>query len=283
MEKLKDAFYSFLITIGVIILIIIFLKMGEKDEGVAKIIFITIISLVSINIAIAVPDNNFLKVTGKRFIWLMGVSSGSMLMSSSIFILPTAMNQNIKFGSIGIGIGFLIGYVVHTISHNSSHFLNDYLNGREEIVNLTIHTIFTATILGIIYSQTPSISIILGVAVISHKLPASLSTTRRLIENNKSVYYILIPSLSFAFAISLSFYFKPEMSLVTSSFIFGIGTGIFIHLAMDLLPECSQGQMEELVSQTEEEHQKLDNLRYHSMISVISGASIVLLFWILLV
>jgi ZIP family zinc transporter len=259
----------------IILLIVLSIITIIEGSGGEKVLFISWISFFSMISPIITKD--IFNENAKYLVWAYGISSGSMIISAALFMLPGAFRNLPKAGGIGIGIGILVGYSIHTISHNTSHRLEKFLHGKKSVISLTLHTVFAGLALGIIYSQTPSISAILGISIVSHKLPASFSTVREL-ENKRLV---VIPSVLFGISCLISFLFIPELSELYITLIFGIGAGVFIHMAMDFLPECERGDIYDIVSQTEEEHEIIDRLRYHAMASVAVGGIIVLILWLI--
>lgn len=239
-----------------------------------RILFISWISFVSLSLPLVF--GNLFSDNPVVLVWTYGVSSGAMVLSAVIFMLPQVSGQ---LGMIGLGAGIVLGYGIHTISHNTSHKFEEILSGRREIVSLTLHTIFAGTAIGLVYSQSPEISVILGVAIVSHKFPAGFSVIRKL-DSEKLILY---PSILFGVFCLGSFVAVPILPSNLSSLIFGLGAGVFIHMAMDFLPECERGDIYAVVDESEEEHRILDRLRYHALGSVIFGSLVVVLLWAIVI
>lgn len=244
-----------------------------QKEGLNKIVFISWLSFFAMIISIFFVREKGHSDSIVLNIWMYGVSSGAMIISSFLFLAPMAI-KNSKFGSIGIGIGLIIGFAIHTFSHNASHKLEDIMK-YEQLFTLTTHTIFAGLAIGIIYSQTPTISLLLAISIISHKLPASISVVNTL--NKKEKQYIIIPATIFGLACMISFLMLPQLPTSLTKIIFGVGAGAFIHLSIDFLPDCDQGRIYDIIKQTEREHNKIDRARTHSVVSVIIGFIIILI------
>lgn len=239
-------------------------------RGSYRILFISWLSLFSMGLPMFSTQN--FSDNPVRLVWAYGLSSGAMILSAVIFMFPEISGQ---VGLIGLGLGVVLGYGVHTISHNTSHQFEEVLSGKREIISLTLHTIFAGIALGLIYSQSPNVSVVLGVAIVSHKFPAGFSVVRRMESN----WLILFPAIIFGVVCLGSFFVIPMLSGTAASLIFGIAAGVFIHMAMDFLPECDRGDIYEVVEESEEEHHVLDHLRYHALGSVVVGSAVVIGLW----
>jgi len=63
--------------------------------------------------------------------------------------------------------------------------------------------------------------------------------------------------------------------------VFGFGAGVFLHVAMDFLPECETGtEVGEVAQLSENAHALLDRLRVHAVVSTALGAVAVFLAWL---
>lgn len=249
------------------------LSILSYTRGAYRILFISWFSLVSMGLPVFSTYD--FSQNPLQLVWAYGVSSGAMILSAVIFMFPELSGQ---LGLVGLGVGIVLGYGVHTISHNTSHWFEEMLSGKREIVSLTLHTVFAGFALGLIYSQSATVSVVLGIAIVSHKFPAGFSVVRR-IEHN---WWVLYPAVIFGVVCLSSFFVVPMLSGSTSELIFGVAAGVFIHLAMDFLPECESGDIYEVVDSSENEHEVLDRLRYHAFASVIVGSGIVIGLWVLI-
>lgn len=229
-----------------------------------KVLFMSLISFFAMMLPVYI---NFERKP-EYLAFMYGLSSGSIIISFSLFILPMVVRNNVQLGSLGVGFGIIMGYIIHTFGHQATHF--KFLTiSKTHWFELIIHSAVVGSILGVIYSQTPSISYVLGIAVISHKLPASFSVLLKLDQKK----LIIIPSTSLGFAI-ISTNLLIDGILYSSLFL-GIGGGILLHIAMDLFLECQKGSVYQV---DEGLHNKIDKLRMYSLVSVICGGFIVLIF-----
>lgn len=213
-------------------------------------------------------------------VWSYGVSSGLMLASALIFLLPTAFKMNMPIGGFGASLGIATGFGAHAMSHQMSHETQVY---DSHIIQLILHACAAGAVIGLIYANMPELSIILGISIVIHKGPAGYITIRDM--ENPKLTVMLIPSVSVGLAafISMMIVFPPGVEFIKPIF-FGFATGIFLHLSFDFLPRCDQSSEIYKVSQTccsdEHDHHKLlDRLRLHSVISTFSGIFTVFILW----
>jgi ZIP family zinc transporter len=70
---------------------------------------------------------------------------------------------------------------------------------------------------------------------------------------------------------------EPPSTMAINAVVFGFAAGIFLHIAMDFLPECETGgEHAHGVA-----HARLDRLRTHAVASTAAGAGVVALAWLL--
>lgn len=200
-----------------------------------------------------------------------GLSSGVLIMSLGVFVLPSFMKTNPSKGSLTLIIGVIIGYLIHTIGHQSNHIKSINKN-TSKILELTIHSLLVGFVIGIFYSSTPDLSIILGLSIISHKLPASYSILIEL-KNNKNI--IIIPSVSLG--ISSIITYKLLNTIPNRVTLLGLSAGILLHLSMDFLISCQKGAYVK-----SEDHKEKDKQRILSTISIVIGSIIIYLLYILI-
>ena len=165
-------------------------------------------------------------------VWGYGLASGAMVTSAALFLIPQALGQHGRFGSLGIAAGFLAGYVGHAVGHRLTH-LNVPI--EQTAAELTVHALAAGAIIGAIYTAMPSLTSILGVALVSHKAPAGYAAARRLAYRNRSVVALLLPAAPVglvALPFGLTGPSPPPMLL---GLLFRLGARLFPHLAVALL------------------------------------------------
>lgn len=213
-----------------------------------------------------------------------GISSGLMISSAFIILAPKAISvqsSNIgSIGGVGIAIGYIIGHLLHEISHALSH--HDKINKRLysiKVAQITLHSIFAGFLLGITYTSIPNMSILFGFSVVAHKLPAGMTTS--LASKNRK-YLMLIPASTVGICgVLIAILYPVDITGALGSLIFGLSTGLFIHIAIDMIPEC-------VGSNSSAGHGKIvcstgrDKIRLISAFSVLLGLLIITIPWIFL-
>ena len=208
-------------------------------------------------------------------VWGYGLASGAMVTSAALFLVPQALGQHGRFGSLGIAIGFLAGYVGHTLGHRLTHL---DLPVDHTAAALTVHALAAGAIIGAIYTAMPSLTSILGVALVSHKAPAGYAAARRLADEGRSTVALLLPAAAvglIALPVGMTGF---GLSSVVRGLLFGVAAGVFLHVSVDLLPECTAGS--ETCPTGGEGHRRRDSLRTHAAISSVVGAVAVVLAWV---
>lgn len=212
-------------------------------------------------------------------VWGYGLASGAMVTSAALFLVPQALDQHVQFGSLGIAVGFLAGYVGHTLGHRLTHL---DLPVDHTTAELTVHALAAGAIIGAIYTAMPSLTSILGVALISHKAPAGYAAARRLADQGRSVVALLLPAAAvglLALPVGIVGFSPP---IVVRGLLFGLAAGVFLHVAVDLLPECTAGSETCPADATIDGdfHQFQDRLRTHAALSALVGGALVALAWL---
>jgi ZIP family zinc transporter len=212
-------------------------------------------------------------------VWGYGLASGAMVTSAALFLVPQALDQHSQFGSLGIAGGFLAGYVGHTLGHRLTHL---ELPIDHTAAELTVHAISAGAIIGAIYTAMPSLTSILGIILVSHKAPAGYAGARRLVDQGRSVVALLLPAAAVGIiALPVGIVgFSP--STAVRGLLFGVAAGVFLHVAVDLLPECTTGS-ETCPADADIDgdfHHVQDRLRTHAAISAVVGGTAVVLAWL---
>ncbi|EMA63557.1 hypothetical protein [Halorubrum kocurii] len=212
-------------------------------------------------------------------VWGYGLASGAMVTSTALFLIPQALAQHGRFGSLGIAVGFLAGYAGHSLGHRFTHL---DLPVDHTAAELTVHALAAGAIIGAIYGAMPSLTSLLGIALVSHKAPAGYAAARRLAGRDRSVAVLALP----AAAVGLIALPVAAVGVTPSSavrgLLFGVGAGVFLHVAVDLLPECTAGSETCPAGAAADEHRLRDRLRTHAAVSSVVGGTAVVLGWLLI-
>ncbi|MFB6189964.1 MAG: ZIP family metal transporter [Candidatus Nanohaloarchaea archaeon] len=210
----------------------------------------------------------------RAMVWSYGLSGGAALASVLFFVMPQALSLSTELGVTGILFGFLSGLALHTLSHEISH----HSKGMNTLWSVTIHSLFAGVVIGLIYQQMPSVSVLLGVAIVSHKLPAGYMIADRLRKDEKTFWkMLLLPASGLGLMALLSFNYPVMLSDAGKALFFGFSTGIFLHVALDFLPDPEpESHLRKLMCDKEDPfHDQLDDIRMDSIASTVTGAAIV--------
>jgi ZIP family zinc transporter len=244
-----------------------------KIIGISWIAFAAMAGTIPLGLRAARKKNLDHLITG------YGLASGAMITSAAIFLIPTAINHHPVYGGLGIAIGIMAGFAIHTINHGLSH---SPIPVHAVVLELTSHALTAGLIIGMVYAAMPALSILLGVAIVSHKGPAGYAAARRLASQETSPWLLLVPACALGLtALPVSLLPLPEATLV-NALIFGFATGVFFHVAIDFLPECEVGgKIHQHTNLEEHEHHKLDQYRNKAVFTTFIGGAIVFLLWFL--
>jgi len=220
-----------------------------------------------------------------RLVWGYGLASGAMITSAAMFLVPQAIGIGTaagapQLGGIGIAAGVAVGYSSHTIGHRLTHLDVSFDVSTAEIA---AHALSAGLIIGLVYGSMPTLGLLLGLAIVSHKGPAGYAAARRLSRRGKSATALLLPAAGVGItAIPTAVLPIPEAPAI-NAVVFGFAAGIFLHVAMDFLPNCEAGsEIDEVCSLHEHSHDLLDELRTHAVGSTALGALVVIVAWVLL-
>lgn len=213
-------------------------------------------------------------------VWGYGLASGAMIASDAVFIVPRAIRFAPQVGGVGIAAGLITGNVAQTIGHRVTHVAPIFDRAAAE---LTAHALALGTIIGMVYTVFPRLSLLLGVGIVSHKAPAGYAAARRLIHGGNPIAGLLVPAVTVGIAAIPFRVVTPPNVPVVSAAIFGFGAGIFFHVGMDFHPECEAGgEVDEIVNRSQTDHERRDDLRLHAAVSAVLGGAAVVLAWAVL-
>jgi len=218
-----------------------------------------------------------------RLVWGYGLASGAMVTSAAMFLVPQAMGLGAaagtaRIGGIGIAAGIVAGYGTHTIGHRLTHVETSFDTTTAAI---TAHALSAGLIIGLVYASMPTLGLLLGLAIVSHKGPAGYAAARRLVRDDNSVTALLLPAAGVGLTAIPSALVTVPANPAVNAIVFGFAAGIFLHVAMDFLPNCEAGsEIDEVCSLEEHSHDLLDELRTHGVASTVLGAAVVVVAWV---
>lgn len=222
----------------------------------------------------------------RRLAWGYGVASGAMITSTGAFLIPSAISHHAAVGGFGIAAGVFVGFLLHAAQHQLAHL---HLPFDATTLELTAHSLAAGLVIGAVYATMPALGPALGLAIISHKAPAGYAAARRLHRAGRPTSVLLIPAASVAAtAVPVGLLSAPGSDVV-HALVFGIATGVFLHVALDFLPRCEiGGEVSEVAGVGEgsgdegafdEKHHLLDRLRLHAVASALLGGLVVFVAW----
>jgi ZIP family zinc transporter len=218
-----------------------------------------------------------------RLVWGYGLASGAMVTSAAMFLVPQAMGLGTaagtpRLGGIGIAAGIVAGYGTHTVGHRLTHLETSFDTTTAAIA---AHALSAGLIIGLVYASMPTLGLLLGLAIVSHKGPAGYAAARRLVRNGKSPTSLLLPAAGVGLTAIPTALVPMPATPAANAVVFGFAAGIFLHVALDFLPNCDAGsEIDEVCSLEEHSHGLLDELRSHAVASTVVGAAVVVLAWV---
>jgi ZIP family zinc transporter len=220
------------------------------------------------------------RFTAMRVVWAYGLASGAMVTSAAVFLLPQAFGLEPKVGGFGVAAGLLLGYAGHTVGHRLAHL---ELPMDTTAAQLTAHSLAAGAIIGLIYGALPELGLLLGLAIVSHKGPAGYAAARRLARADRPISVLVLPAAGVGLTAIPAALVNPPASVAVKAAVFGFAAGVFLHVAMDFLPECEVGgEVGEVAQLSGDAHELLDRLRIHAVVSTALGALAVLGAWLVL-
>lgn len=212
-----------------------------------------------------------------------GLGSGSMLMSAFLVIVPKAVSSSdsilTSVGAGAVAIGFIFGYLMHETSHVYSHM--DMFPDFNSIpfFEISLHSLLAGVLMGITYSTIPEAGLLLGFSILAHKFPAGL-LLKITDSNNTPLWLYLLPATLVGFAgLLVAYTFPQNIPSLLKVISIGLSAGLFIHVAIDMTPECVGAD------DGTHSHGKIicssntDKYRLISAFSVTIGAVLILCLW----
>jgi len=221
----------------------------------------------------------------RRLVWGYGASSGAMITSAAAFLVPSAIGHDPTVGGFGIAAGVLLGFALHVAQHQLAHWSGPFDGATLE---LTAHAAAAGLVIGAVYATMSALGLTLGLAIVSHKGPAGYAAARRLHRAGRPADTLLVPAAAVAVTAVPVGLLGPPAVPAAHALVFGVATGIFLHVALDFLPQCEIGgelmTVAGFADETDAEtahaqHHLLDRLRLHAVASTTTGGLVVLAAW----
>lgn len=207
-------------------------------------------------------------------VWAYGLTAGAMVASASAFLVPVAINRDPKLGGFGIAAGIAAGFALHVLTERF------YLRTpvlEDSVVRLSMHALTAGIVIGAIYTQLPSIGLLLGLSIVSHKGPAGYAAAQSLHRSGASALPLVVPASGIGVpAIAVGLLGWPLTQQV-NAVVFGFAGGVFLHLAIDFLPRVDDDQPAEATA-----GQRKLRLPSEGVAAVALGGAAVVLAWALI-
>ncbi|MFC7132449.1 MULTISPECIES: ZIP family metal transporter [Salinibaculum] len=247
---------------------------GGLLYGRTKLVGIVLFAFVAMVAGVGIQQYSVLD-TPLRRLWAYGLTSGAMLASAAALLAPKAILQHPEYGGFAIAFGYLSGYAGHELGHHLSH-RSLPVNGT--VAELTVHAMLAGSIMGVVYGTLPSLTPLFGYGIVAHKLPAGFSGAETLDRDDLPLVVMALPAAAVGLvAIPLSIS-TPALGSVIKALFYGVSTGVFAHVAIDMIPECSGGGSGHGHGEVACGPQP-DTQRRHAVFSTLSGAGALFVVW----
>ncbi|MFB6178802.1 MAG: ZIP family metal transporter [Halorientalis sp.] len=245
--------------------------------GLWKMLVISWVAFVAMAGSIPLGVRAAREANARRLVWGYGLASGAMITSAAVFLLPQAIGFDPQIGGFGVAAGILVGFASHILGHRLAHVNTAFDNTA---VQLTAHAVSAGVIIGLVYGSMPKLGLLLGLAIVSHKGPAGYAAARRLASANRPASVLLVPATGIGIAGIPAAFVRLSIGTAGRAAVFGFAAGIFLHIAMDFLPQCEVGgEVGEVAQLSADAHHLLDRLRVHAVLSTSLGGIVVFLAW----
>jgi ZIP family zinc transporter len=242
-----------------------------------KVLGIAWVAFGAMSLAIPLGARAGRREDARALVWGYGLSSGAMVTSALVFIVPGAIGHHPAYGGFGVAAGVVAGFSAHTVGHRLTH--HD-LPLEHTGLELTAHALSAGAIIGIVYGNIPDLGLLLGLSIVSHKGPAGYAAARRLARQGRAPSVILLPAAGVGITAIPAALVDLPANPIANALVFGFAAGVFLHVAMDFLPSCELGgEAYEVVQTSEDAHEVLDRLRLHAVSSTAIGGVAVFLAW----
>ncbi|MFW5965154.1 MAG: ZIP family metal transporter [Halodesulfurarchaeum sp.] len=220
--------------------------------------------------------------TANRQVWAYGLASGAMLASAGGLLAPKAIEPHAAYGGFAIAFGYLIGYAAHELGHLSTHY---DLPLNAPAAELSLHALAAGSIMGVLYGSLPNLTALFGFGVLAHKFPAGFTGSEAVKHSGLPEHVMVVPAAIVAIAaIPLSIVTPPLSPIVQATF-YGISTGVFAHVGIDMLPEClhAGSHADRGGHGVIQCSRNIHAIRHRAVLSTFLGAGTILGLWQLLV
>ncbi|MGB7755192.1 MAG: hypothetical protein WBL23_03915 [Salinisphaera sp.] len=168
-----------------------------------------------------------------------GLAAGAMLASACVFLLPSALAGDPRGGGLGVTAGLLLGIALDRFM-DARH--SKRAGGDSVLVAITLHAAAAGAAMGLAYSAVPSLSALLGIVIIAHKLPAGYVLARARQAVGRSRLPILLPACAVGLVAIPVALLAGHAGGGGNTVLAGLATGIFLHVGLDFARQPTAGQ-----------------------------------------
>lgn len=236
-----------------------------------------IVAFAFVAMAAGVAVNRYSDLNGLGQLWTNGTASGAMLASAAALLAPKAITAQPTYGGFAIAFGYLFGYAGHELGHLVSH---RSLPVNATVTELTAHAALAGSIMGVVYGTLPSLTPVFGYGVVAHKFPAGVGGAVSLDRDGLPTIVMALPAAAVGLAAVPLSLATPTLSPLVTAVFYGISTGVFAHVALDLIPDCSGGGSGHDHGSAAVCSPEQDRHRVHAVVSTLSGVVVLLLAWL---
>lgn len=197
---------------------------GRSDKLVAIGVMAWLAMVVGVLIATRLPR------AARWVAWADGIAAGAMVASACVFLLPMAMRAAPDRGALGVAGGLLVGNLLHLWAR---HRRLDGHAADASLIAITLHAVGAGFVIGLIYVRMPSLGLVLGVAIVAHKLPAGYVLARWRTQEGLARHPVLWPACAVALvSIPVGLWVSPGAP-ADNALLFGLATGVFMSVGLD--------------------------------------------------
>ncbi len=179
--------------------------------------------------------------------WFISLGAGVLLGAAFLHMLPEAAEYIDKRLGVPALLGFLMLFLLEKfiMTHPCPSDQCDYHQvGLSAFIGLSLHSLVTGIALGAGILM-PRLGLVVFLAIILHKLPASLSLSSLFLKENYSRLKLFSYLTAFSLMVPLgavgTFAFFKNTSPEVIGYLVAFSAGTFLHVAADdLLPEVHQ-------------------------------------------
>lgn len=213
--------------------------------------------------------------TPSQQVWAYGLASGALLASAAALLAPKAITQHPEYGGFAIAFGYLLGYAGHELGHLLTHY---ELPINATTAELSVHALAAGSIMGVVYGSLPSLTPLFGYGIVAHKFPAGFSGAEAVEQSGLPTVVMVVPAVAVGIAAIPLSILTPDLSSIVKAVFYGVSTGVFAHVAIDMLPECTHGDASSGHGSVKCSRDA-DRLRQTAVVSTILGAAAIFAMW----